>query len=60
MAFLVVQVRPGPVVPLMRHPRRVIGLEPIRVEDSLYYRRRLAENDWLPAASGNFSPTHQS
>lgn len=45
MAFLVVQARPGPVVPLVLHPRRGIGLETIRVEDSLYYRRRLAENN---------------
>lgn len=47
MAFILVQARPGLAVPMERDPRRSIGSEPVRVEESPYYRRRLAEGDLL-------------
>lgn len=52
MACIEVQARPGLVVPMERDPRRHIGSGgPVRVEDSPYYRRRLADGDLLPAGA---------
>lgn len=44
--YITVQARPGVNVPQEHHPRRHITSEaPVQVEDSPYYRRRMADGD---------------
>lgn len=49
--MLTVKARPGVNVPMEHDPRRHIAGEPVKVPESIYYRRRLKEGDLVIVAS---------
>ena len=52
MSKILVKAAPGVEVPMEGAPRRYItGRDSVQVEDSAYYRRRIADGDVLLSAS---------